>query len=169
MDKRTYLSYKSEMFAHTAAKRRIANVTGSMTLHPKRVIKRGKITLLPSVASKMRRAHFPNEGDFFSFLSPLLFFSHFLLSFTSLIFFNNSHLYNYVLAIFWLQHIERRLRFFVQQIYLFDKMKYNKAKQNHVFASVASKMRRAHFSNEQALRANEGGKCEFLRERRAAA
>ena len=26
MDKRTYLSYKSEMFAHTAAKRRIANV-----------------------------------------------------------------------------------------------------------------------------------------------
>ena len=37
-----------------------------------------------------------------SFLSPLLFFSHFLLSFTSLIFFNNSHLYNYVLAIFWL-------------------------------------------------------------------
>ena len=75
-------------------------------------IKRGKITLLPSVASKMRRAHFPNECDFFTFLSPLLFFSLFLLSFTSLIFFNNSLLYNYVLAIFWLQHIERRLRFF---------------------------------------------------------
>ena len=65
-----------------------------------------------------------------SFLSPL--FSHFLLSFTSLIFFNNSLLYNYVLAIFCLQHIERRLRFFVQQIYLFDKMKYNKAKQNRI-------------------------------------
>ena len=51
------------MFAHTAAKRRIANVTGSVTLHPKRVIKRGKIALLPIVASKMRRAHFPNECD----------------------------------------------------------------------------------------------------------
>ena len=59
------------------------------------------------------------------------------------------------------------MRFFVQQIYLFDKMKYNKAKQNHVFASVASKMRRAHFPNEQATRANEGGKSEFLRVRRA--
>ena len=64
-----------------------------------------------------------------SFLSPSRSFS-----LTSLIFFNNSHLYNYVLAIFWLQHIERRLRFFVQQIYLFDKMKYNKARQNRTFA-----------------------------------
>ena len=35
------------------------------------------------------------------------------------------------------------------------------------FASVTSKMRRAHFPNEQAPRANEGGKSEFLRVRRA--
>ena len=38
------------MFAYTAAKRRIANVAGSVMLHPKKsVIKRGKIALLPSV------------------------------------------------------------------------------------------------------------------------
>ena len=75
------------MFAHTAAKRRFANVAGSVTLHPKRVIKRGKITLLPSVASKMRRAHFSNEGDIFTFL-PLP--SSLFLSF--LTFFHFSHL-----------------------------------------------------------------------------
>ena len=61
------------MFAHTAAKRRIANVAaGSVTLHPKKkgeplfvkiksLIKALKIDIFDAVTSKMRRAHFPNE------------------------------------------------------------------------------------------------------------
>ena len=64
-----------EMFAHTAAKRRIANVAaGSVTLHPKKkgeplfvkiksLIKALKIDIFDAVTSKMRRAHFPNECD----------------------------------------------------------------------------------------------------------
>ena len=51
------------MFAHTAAKRRIANVAGSVTLHPKKCNKARQNRILPSVTSKMRRAHFPNECD----------------------------------------------------------------------------------------------------------
>ena len=94
-----------------------------------------------------------------SFLSPLFFFSHFLLSFIFLIFFNNSHLYNYVLAIFWLQRNERRLRFFVQQIYLFDKMKYNKARQNHTFCQASPlKCAVRIFRMSEVKRANEGKK-----------
>ena len=85
-----------------------------------------------------------------SFLSPLLVFSHFLLSFTSLIFFNNSHLYNYVLAIFWLQRIERRLRFYFNRYNRVTKLSAIKRSKS-VFASVTSKMRRAHFPNECAF------------------
>ena len=47
------------------------------------------------------------------------------------------------------------------------KTKLIKARQNRILPSVTSKMRRAHFPNEQAPRANEGGKNEFLRVRRA--
>ena len=85
------------MFAHTAAKRRFANVAGSVTLHPKKgeplfvkiksLIKALKIDIFDAVTSKMRRAHFPNECAFFTFLP----FSSFLfLSF--LTFFHFSHL-----------------------------------------------------------------------------
>ena len=75
------------MFAHTAAKRRIANVTGSVTLHPKKCNKARQNRILPSVTSKTCRASFPNECDFFTF-PP--FPSSLFLSF--LTFFHFSHL-----------------------------------------------------------------------------
>ena len=47
--------------------------------------------------------------------------------------------FNYVLAIFWLQHIERRLRFFVQQSITLYKIKCNKAKQNRILQALPLK------------------------------
>ena len=59
---------------HTAAKRRFANVAGSVTLHPKKKgeplfvkikspIKALKIDIFDAVTSKTCRASFPNKCD----------------------------------------------------------------------------------------------------------
>ena len=71
MDKRTYLSYKSEMFAHTAAKRRIANVA-VLWAHQIKSDKGVENRIFDTATSKMRRAHF-----FLSFLT-FFHFSHLL-------------------------------------------------------------------------------------------
>ena len=73
--------------------------------------------------------------------------------------------FNYVLAIFWLQHIERRLRFFVQQSITLYKIKCNKAKQNRILRALPLKCAVRIFRTSATCRASEGGRGEFLRVR----
>ncbi len=75
--------------------------------------------------------------------------------------------FNYVLAIFWLQHIERRLRFFVQQSITLYKIKCNKAKQNRILQALPLKCAVRIFRTSTTCRTSEGGKSEFLGGRRA--
>ena len=88
---------KREIYPQTAARR---EGTWNVCSYSRKAALRKRCGCLRRYLNAMS-AQLNNKSELWNISSSSL-FSHFLLFFTSLIFFNNSHWYNSVLAIFWL-------------------------------------------------------------------